>query len=981
MQARCQLLENAGSRRISTASSFDDIVNHKFDDLRIFGKNLQSIQTDAREEELLAEVEFLEWDIIFLNETWRAERQEKWKTHEGHLFCGSGGTPGSRGVAILMNKRLTSGFKAFNAVSERLCFIDCKIFGFAVRLISVYFPHGGYEDEVVEGLYYEMDKVVEGARRQHRICMILGDWNAVVGQRQEGDDHEAVGTHGVGRRNERGTCMASWAGRQSMAIATTCVEKRFEEQWTHFNGDVKRQIDYFCICSKRIKWVVDAGASEDIGVGKDHRTVYAHLKLPRISRHAKKGCSRGSNLKGWKTKDSCGYRDESNAKLRSIPRTLSAKDKYDEVERILVSTGKKYQAKKEREEERTNIDAKKKLKEFIDQRREARRQGNKEEVKRYSKFIQKEIKAIAKATKTSKVARLLEEFKDIGQIKDIKKKGKKECINAIVNKEGKEASDVNDIAEAFADFYEALYKESADEVYDYKLKDKVAEAPPVQPEEIRVQLRKMKKGRAADDAGIVSELLDEASDELIQAIADIFSAILRPGEAIPAAWKSSSIRVLFKKGNPKLPENYRPICIIPILYKIFSKVICERIREPLLKAQSYDQAGFRPGYSCDDHLFTVTLLAEKCKEFNIPLWAAAVDFSKAFDSISHRSIFESLQKQGVPTVYLDVLARLYSEQHAHVRGECRSRDFPIGKGTKQGDPISPLIFNAVLEEVMQKVKEKWTKRKYGVQLEPGLNERLTNLRFADDILLIGTTLPQIKQMLADMAEECSKVGLKLHPDKTKILHNNKGYGRHVKEAKAGDMVIEVLGADCSTMYLGRLLSITDPHDTEMQHRTKKAWGKFATYRDELTNKDVPLKLRMKLFHSVVTPTMLYGCSSWVMTATREKKVQGTQMRMMRIILKRPRKVDENTGDKEDWVTWVRRTTAEAREKQRTYKIDDWTKIVKTRQQKWKAKVEALDLNKWAKQAFEWQPIGFRRVGRPLKRWNEDDGDVDPAKED
>ena len=157
--------------------------------------------------------------------------------------------------------------------------------------------------------------------------------------------------------------------------------------FSHFNGDVKRQIDYFCICSKRIKWVVDAGAGEDIGVGKDHRTVYAHLKLPRISRHAKKGCSRGSNLKGWKTKDSCGYRDDSNAKLRSIPRTLSAKDKYDEVERILVSTGKKYQAKKEREEERTNIDAKKKLKEFIDQRREARRRGNKEEVKRYSKCI------------------------------------------------------------------------------------------------------------------------------------------------------------------------------------------------------------------------------------------------------------------------------------------------------------------------------------------------------------------------------------------------------------------------------------------------------------------------------------------------------------------------------------------------------------------------------------------------------------------
>ena len=104
----------------------------------------------------------------------------------------------------------------------------------------------------------------------------------------------------------------------------------------------------------------------------------------------------------------------------------------------------------------------------------------------------------------------------------------------------------------------------------------------------------MKKNKAADDAGLVSELLNEASDELIQTVADIFTAILKPGEEIPPAWKSSSIKVLFKKGDPKLPENYRPVCIIPILYKVFSKVICERIKESLLEEQSLDQARFRP---------------------------------------------------------------------------------------------------------------------------------------------------------------------------------------------------------------------------------------------------------------------------------------------------------------------------------------------------------------------------------------------------
>ena len=68
------------------------------------------------------------------------------------------------------------------------------------------------------------------------------------------------------------------------------------------------------------------------------------------------------------------------------------------------------------------------------------------------------------------------------------------------------------------------------------------------------------------------------------------------------------------------------------------------------------------------------------------------------------------------------------------------------------------------------------------------------------------------------------------------------------------------------------MSLVDPHEVELQHRIKKAWAKYAVYKEELTNKNVPLKLRMRLFNAVVTPTMLYGCSSWVLTAGREKKM-------------------------------------------------------------------------------------------------------------
>eukprot|EP00973_Karenia_brevis_P031940 4407796-Karenia_brevis.AAC.1 len=70
----------------------------------------------------------------------------------------------------------------------------------------------------------------------------------------------------------------------------------------------------------------------------------------------------------------------------------------------------------------------------------------------------------------------------------------------------------------------------------------------------------------------------------------MFTKILRGMWEPPASWKQSCITVLYKKGDPKLPSNYRPITILQILYKLFAKVILSRIRGTLEAAQPVDQA-------------------------------------------------------------------------------------------------------------------------------------------------------------------------------------------------------------------------------------------------------------------------------------------------------------------------------------------------------------------------------------------------------
>ena len=88
------------------------------------------------------------------------------------------------------------------------------------------------------------------------------------------------------------------------------------------------------------------------------------------------------------------------------------------------------------------------------------------------------------------------------------------------------------------------------------------------------------------------------------------------------------------------------------------------------------------------------------------------------------------------------------------------------RGTKQGDPLSPALFNAVLENVMRTIKCKWKVQKFGIKVGADM---LNNLRFADDLLLVGSSRAQVRHMLEHLAAEAAKVGLKLHMGKTKTL--------------------------------------------------------------------------------------------------------------------------------------------------------------------------------------------------------------------
>ena len=171
----------------------------------------------------------------------------------------------------------------------------------------------------------------------------------------------------------------------------------------------------------------------------------------------------------------------------------------------------------------------------------------------------------------------------------------------------------------------------------------------------------------------------------------------------------------------------------------FCKTVFQRIEANIEEHQSKDHDGFRPCTNVADAFAVLGSVCSKSLEWNFPVWFASLDLKKAFDRIEYSSLFGALQSQGVYRPYLKLLAALYCNQTGDVNG----KTFPIQRGVKQGDVISPLLFNAGLEHAMRK----WKLRLQHCGFDLGNGEILTNVRYADDLMLYAKHCDELVFMM------------------------------------------------------------------------------------------------------------------------------------------------------------------------------------------------------------------------------------------
>ena len=200
---------------------------------------------------------------------------------------------------------------------------------------------------------------------------------------------------------------------------------------------------------------------------------------------------------------------------------------------------------------------------------------------------------------------------------------------------------------------------------------------------------------------IVAEMVKHSSAQFKDELLRCFNESLHSG-LFDETWYYTCFQMLPKSGDLTQTSNWRPIAILPIFCEIFARLVYNRNSPRLFQYQSRDQHAFTPSIRIEDALLCAETAFQYALEFNVPLWVLSMDLRKAFDTVDHAQVFQSLAYHGLDPAYIELLKGLYSGQSGSANG---SRKFDISRGVRQGCVLSAIIFNCVLDVAFENWKK------------------------------------------------------------------------------------------------------------------------------------------------------------------------------------------------------------------------------------------------------------------------------------
>jgi len=291
-----------------------------------------------------------------------------------------------------------------------------------------------------------------------------------------------------------------------------------------------------------------------------------------------------------------------------------------------------------------------------------------------------------------------------------------------------------------------------------------------------------------------------------------------------------------KSADAADPAEYRPITVSSMVCRLFHRLLAHRAEGVLPLGPR--QKAFREGDGLADNVWILRSIIDDCKARHRPLCVTFVDVRKAFDTVSTESVLKAAERIGFPPGLVMYMRRLYGGVFTQLRvGRTLGSLIHPRRGVRQGDPLSPLLFCAVMHWVLSRLDGR-----LGLGLADGVT--VNHLAFADDVALVSTTTMGMKRLLSELEDGMREVGLEPNPAKSASLRISVSHGSrrwfcdpepYLTLGGTRVPTIDIVG---SYRYLGIRTSAGGKIGKEVTHRLEEGLRQLSA---------APLKPQQRLF--------------------------------------------------------------------------------------------------------------------------------------
>src|SRR6478735_3722092 len=879
--ARCGLLSGTVERREAvgaTSPSSSDCCKSK---IRMGTWNVRGLNQVGKMANVLQEMKRMNIDVLGVSETfWKGEGEFMTglpETEENFRVIFSGGDKNRRGVGMVLRGKVGQAVMQYNLISDRIIVVRLKATPVNLLLLQVYAPCEDGEEDEKELFYETLDKTVSEYKKGRECLIVMGDFNGKVGKNKEED---TVGPFGVGVRNENGQYLVDFCKRHNLHVTNTWFQQKQSAQhtWTSPDGNTKNQIDYI-LSEKRFRnGVQNSKSMPGADCGSDRNPVVSTMQI-RL-----KGLKRSKRAAKWNIRvlQNPNIRNEYQMKLdkKLQDKKVSELDEIDEIwDKLKESIGDiadEICGKEDFQKKQNWMNAN--ILNVMEQRRKYKMQNTDECQKKY-KELKNLVQRLCREAKDKYFEDKCKEIEVLDKmhsqllfkkVKDLQPRGNR-VQQVIKDKAGKSIMEKEDILKRWAEYVEELYEDKKRGEAD--MGDLVNEVYEISSEEIRNVINELPKEKACGEDNISAELLQCMGEEGIEIISKLINMIYKSGY-IPEDFRKSIFVPLPKFNKTQDCGDFRTIALISHASKILLHLIKRRIT-PIIERQLGDsQMGFRKGKGTRDAIFQLRLISERSLQVDKKVYMCFVDYQKAFDRVNHDKLLEVMEKAGIPELEQRLIINLYWHQQAAVRWDNDiSRYVSIRKGVRQGCIISLILFNLYSEFMIIEALES----EKGIRFS---GSKLTNLRYADDAVLVAETKKALQRMMDKLNEACKVYGMAINVKKTKVMVVCRT-GKVKCSIVLDNVILEQVDR---YKYLGSWICEDARCDEEIKARIGMAKAAFWQNK-ELMRRNIRFKTKKKMLDCYVFSVLNYGCESWTWNKATCKKVNAFEMWCYRRILK------------------------------------------------------------------------------------------------